>query len=221
MLLPALLASFLALSAASPAAAVSGAEVIERMHKRLAKSKSFSARFEKRFYWAVLDKRLTQSGRIYTRKPGKFRVEVGEDVVVADGRSIWAYTEQNKQVIVSDYAADLQTPWDILVDYTETFTPVSISETQLSGRTCYAVVLQPRRQGAAGKRGRIERMEVWVDKRRWQLLKIEQLEDSGDLRTYLLADHKIDKKLDDDLFLFEAPSGVDVIDRRTHGTPAP
>ena len=220
MLLPALLACLLALSAA-PAAAVNGAEVIERMQKRLAKSKSFSARFEKRFYWAVLDKRLTQKGRIYTRKPGKFRVEVGEDLVVADGRSIWAYTEQNRQVIVSDYDAGLQTPWEILVDYTESFTPVSILETELSGRSCYAVVLQPLRQGTAGEGGRIERMEVWVDKRRWHLLQIEQLEENGDLRTYLLEDHKLDKKLDDDLFLFEAPPGVDVIDRRTYGTREP
>ena len=221
MLLPALLAGLLALSAAVPAAAVTGAEVIERMQERLAKSKSFSARFEKRFYWAVLDKRLTQNGRIYTRKPGKFRVEVGEDVVVADGRSIWAYTEQNKQVIVSDYAADLQTPWKILVDYTESFAPVSISETEVSGRSCYAVVLQPLRQGAAGEGGSIQRMEVWVDKRRWQLLQIEQLEENGDLRSYVLEDHKTNKKLDDDLFLFETPPGVDVVDRRTPGTAAP
>lgn len=221
MLLPALLACLLALSAAAPAAAVTGAEVIERMHKRLAKSKSFTARFEKRFYWAVLDKRLTQKGRIYTRKPGKFRVEVGDDVVVADGRSIWAYTEQNSQVVVSDYDAGLQTPWEILVDYAESFAPVSITETELSGRTCYAVVLQPLRQGAAGEGGRVERMEVWVDKRRWQLLQIEQLEENGDLRTYLLEDHKLDRKLDDDLFTFEAPSGVDVIDRRTPGTREP
>ena len=153
MFLAALLASLLALSAASPAAAVNGAEVIERMQKRLAGSKTFSARFEKRFYWAVLDRKLTQSGRIYTRKPGRFRVEVGKDVVVADGRSIWAYTEQNNQVIVSDFDSGLQTPWEILVDYADSFTPVSLSETELSGRPCYAVVLQPAGQGAAGEKG--------------------------------------------------------------------
>ena len=69
----------------SPAEAITGAEVIERMQKRFAKAKTFSARFEKRFYWAVLGKELTQSGRIYTRKPGQFRVEVEGDLVVADG----------------------------------------------------------------------------------------------------------------------------------------
>ena len=221
MLLAALLASLLALSAAAPAAAVNGAEVIERMQKRLAKSRTFSASFEKRFYWAVLDRKLTQSGRIYTRKPGMFRVEVGEDVVVADGRSIWADTEQNNQVIVSDFEAGLQTPWEILVDYADSFSPVSLTETELSGRPCYAVVLQPVGQGAAGEGGRIQRMEVWVDKRRWQLLQIEQLEDNGDLRTYVLADHRIDKKLDDDLFSFEAPDGIDVIDRRTPAATEP
>ena len=153
MLLAALLAGLLALSAFAPAAAVNGAEVIERMQKRLAKSRTFSASFEKSFYWAVLDRKLTQSGRIYTRKPGMFRVEVGEDVVVADGRSIWAYTEQNNQVIVSDFDAGMQTPWEILVDYADSFRPVSLTETELSGRPCYAVVLQPVGRGPPARGG--------------------------------------------------------------------
>ena len=59
------------------------------MQESFAKAKTFSARFEKQLYWAVLDKTLSQKGRIYTRKPGKFRVEVeGGSVEVADGAGV-------------------------------------------------------------------------------------------------------------------------------------
>ena len=34
----------------------SGEEIIARVQKRLSSYKTFSARFEKQFYWAVLDK---------------------------------------------------------------------------------------------------------------------------------------------------------------------
>ena len=42
--------------AASTAFGQSGEEIIARVQKRLASYKTFSARFEKQFYWAVLDK---------------------------------------------------------------------------------------------------------------------------------------------------------------------
>lgn len=202
----------------SPAEAITGAEVIERMQKRFAKAKTFSARFEKRFYWAVLGKELTQSGRIYTRKPGQFRVEVEGDLVVADGQSIWAYTQNNNQVIVSDYNADLLTPWEILVDYTESFVPVSVADAKLDGQSCYTIVLQPQRKAHAGEGEQVRRMKIWVDRKRWHLLQVEQLEVTEDMRTYVLKDHKVNKKFNDDLFVFDVSDGVDVIDHRSAGT---
>ena len=41
--------------AASAALGQSGEEIIARVQKRLASYKTFSARFEKQFYWAVLE----------------------------------------------------------------------------------------------------------------------------------------------------------------------
>ena len=67
------------------APAITGTEVIERMQERFADAKSYEARFEKQFYWAVLDKSMSREGRIYTRRPGQFRVEVDDgDLVVME-----------------------------------------------------------------------------------------------------------------------------------------
>ena len=193
------------------------------MRNNFAKAKTYSAKFEKRFYWAVLDKNLSQKGKLYTRKPGQFRLEVEDgNVVVADGSAIWAYTEKNEQVVVSPYDRELPTPWEILVEYTESFSPLAVVETALEGRPCYLITLEPKAgvvpQPTAGLQ--VVRMKVWVDKKRWHLLKVEQLEANDDLRTYILKDHRAGKKLDDDLFVFDPPDGVEVIDRRPRA-PSP
>jgi len=196
------------------AAGISGGEIIAEVQKRLSDYKTFSARFEKQFYWAVLDKRRNRAGRIYLRRPDRFRIELeGGDVVVADGQSIWSYVERNGQVVVSPYAGEVQTPWEVFFDYAERYTPIAVEESKLQGRSCYLLVMVPENEVSV-----VEQMRIWVDRKKWLLLQVEQLEANGNLTTYLLKDHRTNKKIADEVFAFEVPEGVEVLDRRM---PAP
>jgi outer membrane lipoprotein-sorting protein len=51
------------------------------------------------------------------------------------------------------------------------------------------------------------------------LLKVEQLEANGNVTTYLLKDHRTNKKIDDEVFAFEVPKGAEVLDRRAPAVP--
>jgi len=200
------------------AGAVTGPEVIERMQKSFDESKTFSAKFEKRFYWAVLKKEVVGRGTMHTRKPGQFRVEEDGNLVVSDGAAIWAYVAENEQVIVTHSSGQLRTPWQILTEYSEGFAPVDVEEMKFDGRPAYVLTLEPQDGAsyvAAG--GQVTRMRVWVDKKKWFLLKVEQLEANDDMQTYLLTNHERNAKLDDRLFTFVPPAGVEVIDRRLSG----
>ena len=204
-------AVFLGLNCPWPAAAISGDEVIKKMRKSFANYKTFSAKFEKQFYWALLDKKKqSRKGIIYTRKPDQFRLELEDgDLVVAGEQGIWTYNKQNQQVVVSASDGEFKTPWEILLDYTEGYILLAVEEVDLEGRSCYLLSLKPRASGA-----HIARMRVWVDRKRWHLLKAEQVEVNDNITTYILKDHRVNKKLDKALFHFEVPEGVDVIDRR-------
>ena len=201
---------------AIPAVSITGTEVIERMQKSFAKSKTFSATFEKRFCWAILDKKSSGSGKIHTRKPSEFRLEIDDGyVVVGDGSAIWVYTPDNEQVVVSSYNRELPTPWEILVEHSEQFSPIAVKEVELEGRPCYAVIMASQAEsGQLVGGGRVEGMTVWVDKKRWHLLMVEQTEANENVTTYVLSRHRVNDKIDDDLFVFRPPSGVEVIDRR-------
>jgi chaperone LolA len=194
-----------------PAAAVTGSEVVEKLQKNFSKYKSFAAEFEQQFYWAVLEKEWSRKGRIYTRQPKQFRLEIeGGDTFVADGQTIWAYSPQNEQAIASSYDDDLKTPWEILLDYSESFAPVAIEEVKLERRSCYLLTLKPQTTFSD-----IAQMRIWVDRKKWQLLKAEKVETNENITTYVLKDERIDKKLDDALFHFSPPAGTEVIDRRS------
>jgi outer membrane lipoprotein-sorting protein len=134
--------------------------------------------------------------------------------VVADGETIWSYVARNEQVIVSSYSGGLRTPWEILVDYTDRYRTVSVEEVRLGKRKCYLLALRPRADNSY-----LTRMRIWVERSRWHLLKVEQVEANDNITTYILEDHRANRRLKDDLFSFEIPAGVEVIDRRNPQPP--
>lgn len=190
---------------------ITGDEIIAEVQERLTDYKTFSARFEKKFYWAVLDKQRNREGRIYLSRPDRFRIELqGGDVIVSDGEAIWSFIERNGQVVVGPYEGEVKTPWEMFFDYSERYTPIAVEENKLDGQSCYLLVMAPENEVSV-----VERMRVWVDRKKWLLLQVEQLEANGNLTTYRLKDHRTNKKIDDEVFSFQVPEGVEVIDRRT------
>ena len=196
--------------AASAALGQSGEEIIARVQKRLASYKTFSARFEKQFYWAVLDKYRSREGRIYLRRPNRFRIELeGGDVVVADGEAVWSYVVHNGQVVISPYEAHIKTPWEVFFNYTERYVPIAVEESELGGRRCYLLIMEPENESSV-----IEQMRVWVEPRKWFLLQVEQREANGNRTAYVLRDHRVNRRISDEVFAFEVPEGVEVLDTR-------
>jgi chaperone LolA len=192
------------------AGAITGSEVITKMRERFADHKNFSAAFERQIYLAVLDQEFSARGRIVTRKPRQFRIEVGNDIlIVADGKSIWLYNRQNEQAIVSTYEGELKTPWEILIEYSDAYAPLAVEEVDLDGRSCYLLSLVPRVPKA-----QVSLLKIWVDRKKWYLRRLEEFKNNEDRTTYVLKDHRTNKKLGDDLFRLELPEGIDVIDRR-------
>ena len=165
---------------------------------------------------ALLDTRQkSRKGKIFTRKPDQFRVELDNgDLIVASGDGIWNYNSQNRQVVVRDYDGEMKTPWEILLDYSHTYKPRAVTRSELRGEPCYELTLAPNASDV-----QIAQIKVWVGLKKWHLLQMEQVEVNDNVTTYRLTHHKTNKKLDDSLFSYAAPDGIQLIDRR-EPTPA-
>jgi chaperone LolA len=197
---------------AQVANAITGGEIVEKVQEKLDAYKSFSAEFEKQFYWAALGKSRSREGKLYMRRPDHFRVELDNgDAVVADGQTMWSYVARNKQVVVSTYEGELRTPWQVFVDYSDKYVPLAVEETELNGRSCYMLVLRPMGQADTSSK---KQMKIWVDKKKWWLMQVETVEDNQDITTYTLKGHRENKKIEDDVFAFDMPKDIDVVDRR-------
>ncbi len=66
------LAVLLSLGISGQATAISGGEIMVKLREKFADYKTFSAHFEKEFYWALLDKKRSQKGMITLASPTKF-----------------------------------------------------------------------------------------------------------------------------------------------------
>ena len=130
-------------------------------------------------------------------------------MVVADGEAVWSYVVHNGQVVISPYEAQIKTPWEVFFDYTERYVPIAVEESELGGRRCYLLVMEPENESSV-----IEQMRVWVEPRRWFLLQVEQREANGNRTAYVLREHRVNRRISDEVFAFEVPEGVEVLDTR-------
>jgi outer membrane lipoprotein carrier protein len=80
-------------------------ELAEALQKKYDGVKAFTADFVHTYRGGVLNRQLTQSGRLMVKKPGKMRWEYTapeKNLFVSDGVKIYSYVPADKQVIVSD-----------------------------------------------------------------------------------------------------------------------
>ena len=87
--------------------------------------------------------------------------------------------------------------------------PLRVEESALGERPCYLLIMEPENKASV-----IEQMRIWVDPWKWFLLQVEQREANGNRTAYVLRDHRVNKKIDDEVFAFEVPEGVEVLDTR-------
>ena len=112
----------------------SPADLAASLQQKYDRIKDFSADFVHTYRGGVLNKQITERGRLLVKKPGKMRWEYKapeEKLFVSDGVKIYSYFPEDKQVIVSSVLPDdkattpplfLAGKGSLTRDFTATFT---------------------------------------------------------------------------------------------------
>jgi len=200
-----------ALLSASLAEGLTGQEVVDRARERLGKAEAISLGFRRTLYWKMADMEEEVEGKLFFLKPDRFRLETPVQVVVTDGRTMWSYSAENEQVIVSPYhrSDDPSSPERILFEYSENYTAAYVGEEKIGKMVCDVVRLTPKE-----KDSNIVWMKVWVDRKKRVTVKIRFVDVNENEITYDLSKIKMNPKLSEALFRFDVPEGVDVVDMR-------
>ncbi len=201
-------------------AATPAGDVVERVQATCLRTQDLSARFHQTATNRALGQVQEASGVFFAKRPGMMRWEYEKPdprLFVTDGKTLWAYSPGEKQVVVQDVANALASrlPLSFLAGNCNLATDFDIALVENAGTraapTTRVLDLKPKRPEAG-----IVRMLLEVTTKGYTVEKTTLFDAYGNTTAIALTHLKLNTGLDDQQFRFTPPPGVTVV---TPGKP--
>ena len=207
-----LLSSLLLLTGATPVEKqFDVAELVSGVQERYDNTADFTADVEQEIVVASAERTLRAEGTVAFKRPGKMRWVLRnheEQVIVADGKTLWFYQPDEQQVLKAPFQAAFRSsaPISFLTGVgriTENF------EVTLGERTSGVAYLDllPREGNAD-----VGRLRLAVDEATHDILAANVLDALGNETRIRFNKLRRNVGVSDEVFRFEVPEGVDVIE---------
>lgn len=152
--------------------------------------------------------RLT--GRLQVRGEA-FRMTIGQQTLVTDGRTLWSYSPDDEQVVVQAYDAR-QTGFSIgqlFTDYLRVFRPVGATRATIGGVRHDVLTLRPRDSGST-----VRDATLYVRSADAIPTRVRVRDTNGTLHAFDLSRVQLNTTLPASTFRFTPPRGTEVVDLR-------
>lgn len=198
----------------TPAAALTADEVVDRVQAVYRSIGDLQAHFRQTSTLQSLGQVQESAGVVYLKKPGKMRWEYEHPekrLYVTDGKTLWAYSPEDRQVIEQDVqqAFGSSTPMSFLMgagNLREDFTYRPIEHAGTRGKGTYLLELLPRRSGST-----LQKMILEVNLKTFLIEKATLLYVTGNTTVLAFSNVRVNGGLADGKFEFSPPPGVDVL----------
>lgn len=205
----ALVAVLVALVAArTHAAAVD--EIVKRVQARYDATADFIADVVQEARIASLDRTVTAQGTVAFKKPGRMRWDLTQgdpQVIVSDGTTLWIYRPEDKQAIKMPFSQVFQssTPMSFLTGVGRIADDFRAS---LDGQDEKNIVLLliPKQAGTE-----VGKLRLTVARDSYDIMGAEVTDPLGNVSKLRFSALRRNAGLPDDVFVFQAPPGVDVV----------
>jgi chaperone LolA len=187
--------------------------IARRADEALAALLSLRASFTQEVQNPLLERTTTGRGTILYKAPDRYRIAYSDpvgDLVVNDGARVWIYlpSSQPGQVIRQPAAeTGVRNPLTYLRDLRSRYTPRYAGVETVAGRRADKLDLVPRGQGAP-----FNRLEAWVDRDTGLLRRVRTRAEDGVVTTYTFTTLERNPRMNDALFRFTPPRGIEVFD---------
>lgn len=206
------LASALLLVAIQPLAADDDADaIIQKVQKKYESIQDASVTFTRHIQFGAMKAEQEFKGTMLMKRGDKYRIELEDQTIVTDGKSVWSFNTVNRQLLIDKYKDDPNglSPDKVLVNIPEQYSAALLGTEKIGEHEASILKLIPRSQKTS-----TQWMKVWVDRDDWLMRRIQVFDVSENLTTYDVTTFRINPGVADSLFQFSAPPGVDVIDLR-------
>ena len=209
----AVLAFALGLTVGAQAPAVPADSIAKDLQAKYDRVTDFSADFVHTYRGGVLKQQATERGRLLVKKPGKMRWEYTapeKKLFVSDGRKIYSYIPQDRQVVVSTMPQDDQAPTPALFltgkgNITRDFT-VAYDKVADAPPGSVALKLTPRK-----REPEYESLTLVVDPKSLGLRMLIAIDTQGGRSAFSFSNLKENVGLPDTQFVFQMPRNVDIV----------
>ena len=194
--------------------ALDATAVVDAIQKQYDATDTFQARFVQKSYLKVLGQSQKAEGFVSIKKPGKMKWDYkapDRQILVSNNEGLWLYLPDEKQVtkmkVQSIYSSN--TPALFLAGrgkLTESFTIGKVTEE----RGLYVVEMIPRDKAQS-----LSKMVLLAGKKDYQIIGSRVYDNLGNKTEMLFSDIQTNPNLEQKLFQFEVPKGVELIDFST------
>jgi len=203
--------------------------VVDQIQKKYEKINEFHATFVQEAEVRSLDTVEKANGEVWFKKPGMMRwnyYKPTKDEIVSDGKTIWYYNEQEKQVMRSSLAklnqdSNSTTLLTGLGKIKELFNARFSSEDGIENSPeSYLIELTPKDNNSdknSDNNNAYNKIIISVDKNNTLVNTIYLFDPFGNKTKITLNDLKLNDKIKDSVFNFKAPKGTEVVDMPSSG----
>ncbi|HUL00161.1 MAG TPA: outer membrane lipoprotein carrier protein LolA [Nitrospirota bacterium] len=183
-------------------------EAVSAIEKHYQELTDLTARVSQKNFLKTLGRTQEYEGMLWIKIPGKLRLEyTNGQLILISGKDALFYSKKSEQVIKKNFSdfAQMNIPVAFLLGAAHIHDDFDIR--QPDPKSLNTFELLPRKAGAAMKKLEIQSDEIG----RIKLIKI--FDKFGNITEMLLTDIKEGIGIDDHLFVFKAPKGVEVIEQ--------
>lgn len=184
-------------------------EVLALIKKRYNPQATIEAQIDMTLYWSVREREEKKSGKIALAPEEKFRVDLGSETLVSDGKTYWQYSKKNSQVIIKNLS-DIDLSWhpsgllsSFLTGYPYEIKEKSGSETVLFWSA-----------GTENTTSDYTDITVTAETKSGIVKKLRLTDRNGNIHTYTFKKTVFGAKIPAEVFRFEIPKEVQVHDDR-------
>ncbi len=190
----------------------SGQDVLDLVRKKYESVTDAEIRFTQKVKFSLSTAEATSSGTLQIKKPKKYRLEMGDQIVVTDGVTVWSYSKPLNQVLIDKYKEDERslTPDHLLMGTSGGYTPVLVGTDRLGKTETKILKLTPQ-----DEQSMVSSVRLWVDDHDWTVRQVEVTDVNGKLTTYTVQQLKINTGIAESRFSFQPPEGAEVVDLRS------
>lgn len=180
-------------------------ELFSQLSSRFTKASSISFDFQSEEMKSFI-------GTIKAKKGNKYIIEASGRIIKCNGKTLWNYSIQDKQVIISDFnesyleGSSIET---IFFKFLNEYEPIDLKREHSSKSSSLLLIMK--KKGSSAKDN--NEIHIWLEHKTHNPLKI-QMVNNNEKSNWLISNLKTDLTLSDSQFKLSIPKEVEIIDLR-------